>query len=215
MVYYSRGLLAAILTNIFLREGHDGPWSTFDFEIGTPAQKTALHPAISPSEVWLWNSTSCSGSEPCISTFSADQSSTWSNWNSTRDFNFTWWDGQDLYGANGTSPLGPANEWTFDYCAAQFYEMNYTGFAFHGKDIGSISINGSTSQKIQGPVAAGVLTTQQQPSLGLLGLNEPTECRSHASWTLSPSFMNVIRNETAKRNLAHVWSYTAGHYGRK
>jgi hypothetical protein len=200
--------------NIFLREGHDGPWSSFDFEIGTPAQKTALHPAISPSEIWLWNSTSCSGSEPCISAFSANKSLTWMNWNSSRDDNGTRWEGFDLYGANGTSPLGPADEWTFDYCALPFYEMNYTGFAFHGQDIGSILINGSTSQKIQGRVAAGVLTTQQRPSLGLLGLNEPTECRSHSSINLSPSFMSVIKNETSKRDLAYVWSYTAGRYNR-
>jgi hypothetical protein len=196
------------------REGDDGPWSTFDFEIGTPAQKTALHPAISLSEVWLWNSTSCSGSEPCIGAFAADKSSTWENWNSTRDANETWWDGQDLYGANGTSPLGPADEWTFDSCAAPFYGMGYTGFSFHGQDVGSFANNGSTSETIQGQVAAGMLTTQQRPSLGLFGLSAPTECRKHASINLSPSFMSVVQNETAKRGLAYVWSYTAGLYNR-
>jgi hypothetical protein len=162
--------------------------------------------------VWLWNSTSCSGSQPCISAFSADKSSTWNSWNSSRDLNRTWWDGQDLYGANGTSPIGPANEWAFDYCALTFYEMNYTGFAFHGKDVGSIAVNGSTSSTIQGKVAAGVLTTQQGPGIGLLGLNVPSECRDHSAIKLSPSFMSVLRNETAKRGLTYVWSYTAGRY---
>jgi hypothetical protein len=199
---------------MFRREGTDGPWSTFDFEIGTPPQKTALHPAISLSEVWLWNSTNCSRSEPCISAFSADNSSTWRNWNSTRDVNSTWWDGQDLYGANGTSPLGPTNEWSFDYCASPFYEMRYTGFSFHGQDVGSIPINGSTSQRIQGRVAAGMLTTRQLPGLGLFGLNTPTQCRSHSAINLSPSFMSVMQNETTKRGLEYVWSYTAGQYNR-
>lgn len=197
---------------MYFREGHDGPWSSFDFEIGTSAQKTSVHPAISLSEIWLWNSTSCLGAEPCMSVFSADKSSTWRTWNSTNDYNETWWDGHDLYAANGTSPLGPANEWSFDYCASLFYEMSYTGFALHGHDVGSISIVGSTSQTIQGPVAAGVLTTQQRPGLGLLGLNVPTGCRRHSDINLSPSFLSVIKNETAKSNLAWIWSYTAGRY---
>lgn len=98
-----------------------------------------------------------------------------------------------------------------DDCATPFYEMGYTGLASHGQDVGSMPVHGSSSRRIQGPVAAGLLATQQRPGLGLLGLNDPIACRRQGA-ILEPSFVSTIAKETWKMSLTQVWSYTAGRY---
>jgi hypothetical protein len=166
------------------REGNHGPWSTFDIEIGTPAQKIAVVPAFSLNEVWLWsrNLTTCPNSDTCTSVFSVNQSSTWRNWNKS------------------------------DGCASFFRGSGYTAPAVtvHGKDIGSVSINPPT-ESIHGPVAARVVSSYKRPELGYLGLNAPPECFGNDT-SSSPSFVSAIKDEVAKRNLSWIWSYTAGRY---
>lgn len=125
-------------------------------------------------------------------------------------------DGSDLYGVDGQSYLIQSNGRVIDGklpddCLAPFVGIGYTGIAIHGKDVGSVPILGSKDLTIEGKVAAGLLATEQRPSLGLLGLNDPTGCRS-PGLSLLPSFISVMEQETIKKNLTWLWSYTAGRY---
>jgi hypothetical protein len=176
------------------------------------------------SELWVWNRTSCIGSEFCGSVFDATSSASFTIWNGTLAFNWTWWDGTDIYDAIGPSVIGewsnqsnPADQgginYDFDLCAEPFAKMGYTGLAYHARDATSAFIKNGT-QFSWNQSAIAILTTDN-PSIGLLGLNTPRTCRMMAAKALGPTFFSEMVSEANKRGLSSVWSYTAGNYNRE
>lgn len=207
------------------REGTDGPWSTFDIQIGTPPQTVSVHPSTGRSELWVWNSTSCTyTSEYCSSVFNALLSSSFTAWDSTHDFNQTRWDDREGYDTDGPSIIGQWSnksypqdngkiKYDYDLCAAPFAQMGYTGFAYHARDATTTALTDGT--EFSGNQSAIALLSTENPYIGLLGLNIQRTCRVRAVYPLGPTFFDQLKQEAMNRGLGDIWSYTAGAYNRE
>ena len=173
-----------ILTAI--RDGNDGPWSTFGMEVGTPPQNLRLLPSTSSNAVWPVIPQGCTSEDPsnCAnlrgSLYASNVSSTWSN--------------IGIYG------LGLPNEWPLGYSANASF--GYDNLTIGRPGDGSPAVD---HQVIEGFAAKDffVGTFGLSPhAVNLTDINDPR-----------PSLLSALAAQNKIRSSS--WAYTAGAYNRK
>jgi hypothetical protein len=227
MVQYFQ-LLSQDEISHYVRDGFDGPWSTFDIQLGTPPQKVAVLPSTFTSEIWVWNKSGCSGnSRTCFTGFtgfSVNDSSSAQQWNNTGGSNGNQ---TSLRSGNVSFQLGTFEDSYGDYCQSYMSKLGYKGSVIHAKESAAVPIRGSAP--FQSSAGAYVLNSSDV-GIGLLGMNQQF-CRSRnrkdsyyeypgvkqiePSKSLAPNLIQSLLEEAQERGLGKVWSYTAGSYNRK
>ncbi|KAH0494794.1 hypothetical protein TgHK011_008383 [Trichoderma gracile] len=163
-------------------EGVDGPWSTFELRVGTPAQNLRVLPGTSstqtvvvlPEGCQIINVTDCSKSRGGL--FNTTASSTW--------------DEIGLFGLGIENSLG------------------YTDNGEFGHDTVGLGYLGSGGPVVNKSVIAGVAGTEFY--LGMLGLNpHPTNFTSQND--PQQSFMQLLKNESAIPSLSYSYNAGASY----
>ncbi|MCJ1404387.1 hypothetical protein MMC11_007612 [Xylographa trunciseda] len=161
-------------------EGDDGPWSTFQLRVGSPAQEVRLLASTASPVTWVVLDEVCSGQPDTSScaeargmTFNLNQSSTW------KDQGIF-----DLY-VEGN--------------------LNFTGNGEYGLDTVGLGLTSDIGPAVEGQVVAGIETTEFD--FGILGLNvQPTNFTNFNNPV--PSFFQTLVDQKLIPSL--TWSYTAG-----
>ncbi|KAL7817961.1 aspartic peptidase domain-containing protein [Trichoderma aethiopicum] len=158
-------------------EGVDGPWSTFELRVGTPAQNLRVLPGTSstqtvvvlPEGCQIINVTGCANSRGGL--FNTTASKTW--------------DEIGLFGLGIENSLGYSDNGEF------------------GHDTVGLGYLGSGGPVVNHSVIAGVAGTEFY--LGMLGLSpHPTNFTSQND--PQPSFMQLLKNESAIPSLSYSYN---------
>lgn len=166
-----------------LRDGPDGPWSTFALQVGTPSQQIRVLPANGEDYVWTINPEGCTSSDPsnCEDSrgqfFITNRSSTW--------------DEIGLY----------------DLLIYEEKFLGYSGSAEYGYDSVTLGWPGNNGPTLDKQVVAGIATDEFW--LGVFPLN-PWPVNFTELSNSVPSLMSSLKNESLIPSL--TWGYTAGAY---
>ena len=177
--------MSRALLTITCRDGNDGPWSTFAFQVGTPFQAVRLLPSSSGNAVWVVLSQGCVAGYPSNCgdlrgpLFSINKSSTWSD-------------------------LG-----IFELGLQQESLLGYAGNAQFGFDTVNLSWSGDGLPTLTHQIVGAFITKDFY--LGVMGLNPHsvnlTDC-SHSH----PSLLTALKSESKIPSAS--WAYTAGSYNQ-
>ena len=168
--------------------GSDGPWSSFELQIGSPAQNVQVFPSTAGYQTWAVVPQGCTSSDPpnCATLrggqFVPSQSSSWTQNNVT---------------TNGTFSLE--------------IELNlgYSGNGLFGYDTVALGFQGSGGPSLDQQIVAGIATPEFY--LGAFGLNpRPTNFTNYNHPV--PSYMANLKQRSMIPSLS--WSYTAGNQYR-
>ena len=174
-----------------VRNGNDGPWSTFALQIGTPPQTVKVLASTASNEIWaialegcqsqLGDPTGCESLRGEFYNYSA--SSTW-------DSNLS-------------------NASTNIYALGLESSLNYTGNGRYGFDDITLGYIGSGGPTLKNQTIAGIAT--KSFFMGLFGLT-PRSSNFTSLNNPTPSFMQNLRNQSMIPSLS--WAYTAGNQYR-
>jgi len=180
-------------------EGNDGPWSTFTFRVGTPAQDVRLLIGMAGQETWAVGTGGCAANEPSNcpdlrgNLFNLNASSTWVStttiWNNT---------GYYILGNEIGNDLGidPAGEYGFDTVG--------------------LSYSSTTEPTLNRTIVAMFIDTAYY--LGQFGISpRPTNftvntVNSSALDDPQPSYLSLLKSNGDIPSLS--WGYQTGSYYR-
>jgi hypothetical protein len=172
-----------------IRDGNDGPWSTFAFQVGTPPQTIKLLPSTASYETWAIATEGCQPGEPtdCHTLrgelYSYNASTTWDSNLSTASTNV--------------------------YPLELEVALNYTGKGRYGFDDITLGYMGSGGLTVKNQSIAGIATKSY--FMGLFGLTPRSKNFTSFNNPI-PSFMQTLHSQSEIPSLS--WSYTAGNQYR-
>lgn len=171
------------------RDGNDGPWSTFVFQVGTPPQTVKLLPSTASYETWVIALEGC-------------QAGDLTDCHTLRG---------ELYNYNASSTWDPnlANTTTDIYPLDLDLELGYTGNGRYGFDDITLGYIGSGGMTLNNQSIAGIATKSY--FLGLFGLTPRSKNFTSFNDPI-PSFMQSLQAQSKIPSLS--WSYTAGNQYR-
>lgn len=153
------------MINTFYRDGDDGPWSTFDLNVGSPAQNVRVLPSTSTPHTWVVSPQGCVSA---LGSGCADnRGGLFNNANSTS------WTSQGYYDINRDINAN----------------MGITGIADYGFD--TIGLGAQRSADLKNQTVASVVTLDLW--LGLFGLN-PKNISFGTSGVPVPSFISNLKS---------------------
>jgi len=167
------------------RDGNDGPWSTFVFQIGTPPQTVKLLPSTASYETWAIAPEGCQPGDP-------------SDCHKLRG---------EFYNYNTSSTWDPNLATT----SSQVYpldlevQLGYTGKGRYGFDDVTFGYIGSGGLLVKNQSIAGIATKNY--FMGLFGLTPRSKNFTSFNNPI-PSFMQSLQSQSTIPSLS--WSYTAG-----
>ena len=175
----------AILKTVH-RDGNDGPWSSFNMQVGTPLQNLRLLPSSSGNAVWPVLPEGCGASDPSNcgdlrgTIFITTASSTWNN--------------IGFYGMTMTEEV----------------DLGYSGNADFGYDNVMLGWPGANLPTLTHQVIEGYVTKDLY--IGSFGLN-PAAVNMSSLNNPQPSFLGALvqQNHTPSTS----WAYTAGAFYRQ
>lgn len=169
------------------RLGNDGPWSVFDLNIGTPAQRISVLPGSFASSVFAVVTEGCS---------EIDTNLTFNECAHIRG---------GLYAGNESTTLVPGSLYNTPY------DPNLDGFwAFYGWDNVSLGGDGSGLPSVDHTLVSQIAT--KSLLLGIFGIS-PTPINLANESESQPSFFSMLRG--GEWIASRTWSYTAGSVNRK
>jgi Eukaryotic aspartyl protease len=202
-IYFSRANCGAaiwelvVLSNLKMlhssadttRDGNDGPWSTFVFQVGTPPQTVKLLPSTASYETWVIAPEGCQAGDP-------------SDCHTMRG---------ELYNYNTSSTWDPnlTNTSTQVYPLELEVQLGYTGKGRYGFDDVTFGYIGSGGLLVKNQSIAGIATKNY--FMGLFGLTPRSKNFTSFNNPI-PSFMQSLQNQSRIPSLS--WSYTAGNQYR-
>ena len=171
-------------------EGNDGPWSTFQFNVGTPAQTVDVLISTASYQTWAVVQQGCPSSEPanCAQLrgglFQYSQSSSWV---------------QNNVSANGTYALGLEEN------------LDYTGDnGLYGYDTVTLGLQGSDVPTLEQQIVAGIATPDFY--LGEFGLDPRPTNFTNFNHPVD-SYMSNLKEQNLIPSLS--WGYSAGNQYRE
>lgn len=167
-------------------DGNDGPWSSFEIEIGTPAQTVRVLPSTKSSQTFAVNPQGCTSSD--ASNCSDSRGGFFNPKTST-----SWTVNQDIQG--GYYPLELETD------------LNITGTGLYGYD--TVAFPGSNGLSLTQQVVASIAT--KRFFIGLFGLNPYTSPLPSTTAQL-PSYLSTLNQSNMIPSMS--WSYTAGNQYR-
>jgi hypothetical protein len=177
-----------LLTGV--RDGNDGPWSSFTIQVGTPAQDVKVFISTASTQTWVVVPQGCTSSDPpnCGQLrggeFVVNQSSTWV---------------PNL--ANISSNI---------YYLGLESNLGYQGAGQYGFDEITLGWQGSGGPALANQTAAGIATKDFY--IGIFGLN-PRPSNFTSFDNPIPSYLQNLRNQSLIPSTS--WSYTAGNQYRE
>jgi hypothetical protein len=167
------------------RDGNDGPWSSFVFQIGTPPQTVKLLPSTASYETWAIDPQGC-------------QPGDLTNCQTLRG---------ELYNYNASSSWDPnlSNTTTDIYPLELEAALGYTGKGRYGFDDVTLGYIGSGGLTLKNQSITTVAT--KSFFMGLFGLTPRSKNFTNFNDPI-PSFMQSLRNQSKIPSLS--WGYTAG-----
>lgn len=171
------------------RDGNDGAWSTFAFQIGTTPQTVKLLPSTASYETWAIAPEGCQPGDP-------------SNCHTLRG---------ELYNYNTSTTWNPnlANTSTQVYPLELEVPLGYTGKGRYGFDDITFGYIGGGGLLVKNQSIAGIATKNY--FMGLFGLTPRSKNFTSFNNPI-PSFMQSLQSQSKIPSLS--WSYTAGNQYR-
>ena len=172
-----------------IRDGNDGPWSTFAIQIGTPPQTVKVLASTASYETWVIAPEGCQAGEPADCAKSRGE----------------------LYNYNSSSTWESnlSNESSNIYPLTLGSSLGYIGKGRYGFDDITFGYKGSGGPTFKNQTIAGIAT--KSFFMGLFGL---TPRASNFTSFNNPilSFMQNLQNQSMIPSLS--WAYTAGNQYR-
>ena len=177
---HKRDSSTAVL-RIVLRDGNDGPWSSFSMQVGTPMQNLRLLPSSSGNALWPVLPEGCGASDP-------------SNCNDLRG---------TIYISNASSTW--TNIGLYGMILTEEVDLGYSGNADFGYDNVMLGWPGGNLPTLSRQVIEGYVTKDLY--IGSFGLN-PAAVNISSLNDPQPSFLGALvqQNKTPSTS----WAYTAG-----
>lgn len=185
--FWSLHQFRLLMHSFHVRDGNDGPWSTFAIRVGNPPQPLRVLVSTTVPETWVVLEEGCTGSDGSTC---ADARGTLFNHNIS-----TTWDDRGMF------ELGV--EKNLDNYTGNFDNGNY------GLDTLALGYNGSGGVSLDQQVVAGIATKDFY--LGSLGL-APWPV-NYSTTESSPSYLSNLKNQSKIPSLS--FGYSAGAPYRK
>ena len=166
-------------------DGNDGPWSSFNIEIGTPPQTVRVLPSTKSTQTWAINPQGCTSSD---ASNCSDSRGGFFNPNTSS----SWTVNKDISG--GYYPLELETD------------LNVTGTGLYGYD--TVALSGGSPSLAQQVVASIAL---KDYFLGLFGLS-PYSSPLPSTTAQLTTYMSTLNQSSLIPSMS--WSYTAGNQYR-
>ena len=167
-------------------DGNDGPWSSFNIEIGTPPQTVRVLPSTKSTQTFAINPQGCTSSD---ASNCSDSRGGFFNPNTSS----SWTVNQDISG--GLYPLELETD------------LNVTGTGLYGYD--TVAFPGGSGPSLTQQVVASVAT--KSFFLGLFGLS-PYSSPLPSTTAQLPTYLSTLNQSSLIPSMS--WSYTAGNQYR-
>ena len=174
------------LTELEARDGNDGPWSSFEIQVGTPAQNLRLLPSNSGNTIWPVLPQGCTVGDPSNcddlrgATFSPNTSSTWNN-------------------------IG-----LYTLLLTEEVSLGYSGNADYGYDNLTLGFPGGGLPTLSQQIIEGYATKDFY--IGSIGLS-PHAINISTLNNPQPSLLGALAQQNKSSGTS--WAYTAGAYYRQ
>ena len=174
------------LTEFEVRDGNDGPWSSFGIQVGTPAQNLRLLPSNSGNTIWPVLPQGCTVGDPSDcgdlrgATFSPNASSTWNN-------------------------IG-----LYTLLLTEEVSLGYSGNADYGYDNLTLGFPGGGLPTLSHQIIGGY--TIKDFYIGSIGLS-PHAINISTLDNPQPSLIGALAQQN--KTTGTSWAYTAGAYYRQ
>lgn len=171
-----------------VRDGNDGPWSTFPIALGNPPQLVKVLAATSSAQTWVIATEGCVTGDP--QTCPEDRGGLWDRNNSRTYLSNT---------ANSTTDI---------YKLDLEEQLGYTGKGRYGFDTVQMGWT-DNGVKVENQTVVGI--ADKSYFMGLLGL-DPRKSTFRGDDKPVPSLMSTLKSQSIIPSL--TWAYTAGNQYR-